>query len=180
MTMANMQLSRQGAMELVSHEAIVLTRYLDSVGVWTIGIGHTKKAGPPDPQNSAGAMTVKDVYDLFVKDLQSYVNDVNGAVTVALAQNEFDALVSFHFNTGAIGTATLTRTLNAGDKKTAAAQFMDWSKPASIIPRRKQEQALFADGTYSGGGKASVYPADANGKIDWGKGKIVDLAGLIP
>ncbi|WP_428141663.1 glycoside hydrolase family protein, partial [Bradyrhizobium sp.] len=36
-------------MALISHEGIVLSRYKDSVGVWTIGVGHTKAAGNPDP-----------------------------------------------------------------------------------------------------------------------------------
>jgi lysozyme len=41
--------------------------------------------------------------------------------------------------------------------------------------RRKKEQKLFAEGTYSNGGKATVYPADANGKVLRSKGKTIDL-----
>jgi hypothetical protein len=36
-----MRVSPQGIAELASHEGIVPYPYLDSVGVWTLGIGHT-------------------------------------------------------------------------------------------------------------------------------------------
>ncbi len=36
------QLSTRGMIEIMSHEGICLEPYLDSVGVWTIGIGQTK------------------------------------------------------------------------------------------------------------------------------------------
>ena len=68
------------------------------------------------------------------------------------------------------------RLINAGDKKTAAKQFLSWKKPPEIMGRRKKEQKLFAEGAYSNGGKATVYPADAKGKVMWSKGKRIDLA----
>jgi lysozyme len=174
--MVAMNLSKKGAMELIGHEAIVQTRYLDSVGVWTIGVGHTKAAGAPDPQAFAGSLPLKDVFDLFVKDSQKYVDAVNAVLEAEVTQAEFDALVSFHFNTGSIAKASLTASINAGDKKKAAEQFMSWSKPESIIGRRKKEQKLFAEGVYSNGGKAALYPASPEGKIQWKKGTSVDLA----
>ena len=177
--MATMTFSKQGAMELIGHEAIVQTRYLDSVGVWTIGVGHTKAAGDPDPQVFAGSMALKDVFALFVDDCTKYVDAVNAALKVAVTQTEFDALVSFHFNTGAIAKASLTQSINNGDKAKAAAEFMSWTKPESIIGRRQKEQRLFAEGVYSNGGKATVYPATADGHIQWKKGVSVDLAAAI-
>ena len=173
--MAAMKLSDAGAKELIGHEAIVQTRYLDSVGVWTIGVGHTKAAGPPDPKTYTGTMPLDEVLELFAKDVRAYVKDVNAALKVKVTQAEFDALVSFHYNTGAIARAALTKSINAGDKKSAAAQFLSWKKPASIMPRRRKEQKLFAEGVYSNGGKATLYPATAAGKIQWSKGKRVSV-----
>lgn len=98
--MAQMGLSKKGAMELIGHEAIIKTRYLDSKGVWTIGVGHTKAAGPPDPETHSGAMSIAEIFALFRKDVRRFVHDVNAALKVSVAQHEFDALVSFHFNTG--------------------------------------------------------------------------------
>jgi len=177
--MAKMSLSKKGAMELIGHEAIVQTMYKDSKGIPTIGVGHTKAAGAPDPAKFSGSMSLKDVFDLFVKDVQKFVDGVNKAIKADVKQTEFDALVSFHFNTGAIAKAALTKSINAGDKKAAAAQFMNFSKPPEIIKRRKKEQKLFAEGVYSNGGKATILPASSTGKVNFSKGKSVDLTGVV-
>jgi lysozyme len=171
-----MKLSKQGAMELTGHEAIVQTRYRDTKNIWTIGVGHTKAAGDPDPAAYTEVMPLKEVFKLFHKDMQNYADDVNAALKVPVSQTEFDALVSFHFNTGGINKASLVKSINAGDKKTAAKQFLNWKKPPEVMGRRKKEQKLFAEGTYSNGGKAKLVPADANGKVMWSKGKTIDLA----
>ena len=44
-----MRTSDRGIAALVKHEGIVPGPYLDSVGVKTYGIGHTRNAGAPDP-----------------------------------------------------------------------------------------------------------------------------------
>lgn len=170
-----MKLSKPGAMELIGHEAIVQTRYRDSKNIWTIGVGHTQAAGDPDPAAYTEVMPLKEVFKLFQKDMQKYADDVNAALKAPVSQTEFDALVSFHFNTGGINKASLVKSINAGEKKTAAKQFLNWKKPPEVMGRRKKEQKLFAEGTYSNGGKATVYPADANGKVQWSKGKTIDL-----
>jgi lysozyme len=171
-----MSISEDGLRELAGHEGIVQTRYKDTVGVWTIGIGHTRAAGLPDPKTFPGEMSIADVLALYRTDLARYVRNVNKAVKVAVTQTEFDALVSFHFNTGAIASATLVKTLNAGNKALAAEQFMNWIKPKEVIGRRLKEQKLFATGRYSNGGKATLYKANSAGKIDWGSGTTIDLA----
>ena len=177
--MANLQLSKKGAMELIGHEAIVQTRYKDSVGVFTIGVGHTAKAGAPDPKTFTGTMPVKDVLDLFTKDVQKYVDAVNKAIKADVTQTEFDALVSFHYNTGAIAKAALTTSINKGDKKTAAKQFLNFNKPPEVIGRRTKEQKLFAEGVYSNNGKATIYPVKPSLRPDFSKGKSVDLTKIV-
>lgn len=170
-----MNLSREGAMELIGHEAIVLTRYKDSVGIFTIGVGHTKAAGDPDPETFTGALSLPQVFDLFFRDVQKYVDTVNKYVLRPVSQTQFDALVSFHYNTGAIRKASLTQKINSGDFSGAANAFMAWVKPKEIIGRRKKEQKLFATGEYSNKGMAMIYPATSGGSIQWGKGRRVDL-----
>jgi GH24 family phage-related lysozyme (muramidase) len=173
-----MHVSPKGRAEILSHEAIVLDRYKDSVGVLTIGVGHTAAAGPPDPRQPLEALTVDEAVALFARDLPRYDVEVERAVKVPLEQHEFDALVSFHFNTGAIGKAAFVKKLNAGDRAGAAKGMMAWRKPAEIIPRRQKEQELFRDGIYSGDGKVSVYRADKAGRVQWKKGKRVSIASL--
>ena len=167
-----MKTSDAGLFALALHEGIVPAPYRDSVGVWTYGIGHTLGAGYPDPEKMLRGMptnldaALRDVFDLFRRDVAKYEAGVNRAVKVPVTQAQFDALVSFHYNTGAIGRASLVKRLNAGDVGGAATGMMAWSKPAEIIPRRKAEQALFAHGTYPTG-QATVWQVNSAGKVIW-------------
>lgn len=166
--------SAKGRMAIVSHEAIVLTRYLDSVGVWTLGIGHTAAAGGLDPRSFLGELSIQQVFDLLEVDLPKYEAVVSRLVKVPLKQHQFDALVSFHFNTGKLGGSTLLRRLNAGDFEGAEREFDKWHKPASVTGRRDAEKLLFGEGVYPAP-FANIYPATAAGKILWGKGRRIDL-----
>lgn len=170
-----MNLSREGAMELIGHEAIVLTRYLDSVGVWTIGVGHTKAAGNPDPEKFRDALTIQETFDLFEHDVRRYADDVNSVLKVHVTQQQFDALVSFHFNTGAIRRALLVKRINDGDMNAAALGFMAWVKPVAVTKRRMKERNLFETGKYANKGMVNIYPANVLGRIDWSKPTRVDL-----
>jgi lysozyme len=167
-----MQTSDRGLATLAGHEGIVLHPYRDSVGVWTIGIGHTAAAGAPNPQG-VQAMTVAEAMALFRRDVAKYEREVLSAVKVPLAQHEFDALVSFHYNTGGIAKAKLTAALNRGDRAGAAAGFMGWLKPPEIEGRRRAEQTLFAKGTY-GDGFASVYTA-TDGNVNRSSAKRINV-----
>jgi lysozyme len=180
-----MKTSDKGIAELAGHEAIVLAPYKDSVGVWTWGIGHTKAAGNPDPLSlpKAKDQPLKAALDTFRRDIAKYEADVNAVVKVPLKQHQFDALVSWHFNTGAVRKASLIKKLNASDYEGAAKGLMDWNKPPEMRGRRQAEQRLFRTGQY-GDGMASVYPADASGRVLWSKGKrlnvLAELIGPIP
>lgn len=167
-----MKTSDAGLFALALHEGIVPAPYKDSVGVWTYGIGHTLGAGYPDPSKMARGMpdnidaALRDVFDLFRGDIAKYEAAVNRAVKVPITQAQFDALVSFHYNTGAIGRASFVKRLNAGDVAGATAGFMAWKKPAEIIPRRKAEQELFAKGVYPGG-QVTVWQVSNSGRVIW-------------
>ena len=174
-----MKTSLKGMMDIIAHEAIVLTPYKDVVGVWTVGIGHTAAAGAPDPATLKTPLTLESALELFAKDLAKFEKRVEKAFTQKLAQHEFDAAVSFDFNTGGILRATWVETFNAGNKKLAIEQIMNWQKPAAIIPRRKAEQVLFAKGQYAGNGSTMIYPASKSGAVLWGKGERVALASAL-
>jgi len=146
-------ISPRGAFAIACHEGLVPAPYLDSVGVWTWGIGHTKAAGAPDPAAMRKGMpsdipaAIRDCLVMFKHDLARYAAAVADAVKVPVSQSEFDALVSFHYNTGAIAKASLVAALNRGDRATATTGFMSWVKPPEVTLRRRKEQALFRDGT---------------------------------
>ena len=167
-----MKTSDKGIAALMQHEGIVPGPYFDSVGVQTYGVGHTAAAGDPDPANMPAGMPedldkeLRRVMDVFGTDLIKYEADVDRAITVPVTQHEFDAAVSFHYNTGAIGTATWVKTLNGGDRAKAAAQIMNWSKPPEIIPRREAEQRLFRDGVYPDG-QIVVWQVNTSRHVIW-------------
>jgi lysozyme len=152
-----MQTTDRGCLTLIRHEGVVPGPYLDVKDVWTFGIGHTAAAGPPDPARMPRGMPaytqagIREVFRLFQADLAACEAEVLRAVKVPLAPHEFDALVSFHYNTGAIARATLTKALNAGTRVAAADAFLNGRRPAAIIPRREAERDLFRHGRYPGG-----------------------------
>lgn len=174
-----MNISARGLAELAALEGIVTSRYKDSKGIWTIGIGHTSAAGPPDPATFTEYLTVDKALSLFKDDTKRYAADVSSILTVPVTQYEFDALVSFHYNTGAIRRASLVKSLNAGNRQQAAAQFMSWSTPPEVVGRRTKEMNLFRTGAYSTDPKANVYPATATGVVQWSRGKATSVLPLL-
>lgn len=171
--------SQNGLMELIGHEAIVLSTYLDSVGVKTIFVGHTAAAGPPIPVLPwPYQSTISDAVAVLSRDLERYEADVRAAFTVSLTQAQFDAAVSFHYNTGAIGYATWVKKFNRGDRAGAVAGIMMWTIPKSVTSRRFEEQLLFDRGIYSNGGYATLYRATSTGQVLWGSGTPVDLRAI--
>lgn len=111
---------------------------------WTIGWGATGRGIGP------GTVWTKDQCDARLKiDLARYAAEVDAALGDApTAQHQFDALVSFHYNTGAIGRATLTRRHIGGDFPGAAAEFARWNRAGGrvlrgLVRRRAAEMALY-------------------------------------
>lgn len=139
-----MNYSDQGFALTQKFEGCELTAYQDSVGVWTIGYGHTAGVTP-------GMVCAQDQANEWLQqDVQWAVNAVNQYVTAPLTQGEFDALVDFTFNLG-VGNlvhSTLLRLLNGLDYTGAAAEFPKWNMAgghvlAGLTARRLAEQELF-------------------------------------
>lgn len=139
-----MTYSQDGMHLTESFESCRLTAYQDSVGVPTIGWGHTSgvKLGMTCTQEQADQWLQQDV--------QSAVNAVNTMVKVQLTQQEFDALVDFTFNLGSgnLQHSTLLRLLNTGDYSAAAAEFDKWDRAggqvmAGLLRRRQSEEDMF-------------------------------------
>ena len=79
--------------KLKEFEGLRLRAYKDSVGVWTIGYGHTRgvKAGQ--------TITEKQAESLLRGDLLISEKYVNG-LGFSFSQGQFDALVDFAYNLG--------------------------------------------------------------------------------
>lgn len=145
--MASMKMSKAGRKTLTTREGVRLKAYKDSVGVWTIGIGHTSAAGDPKVTPTL-RITAEECDEIFTRDLVKYEKAVNDAVKILVTQTEFDAMVSLCFNIGPGGFAksSVVRRLNAGDRKGAAKAFLMWNKPKEIVGRRTGEMLQFVAG----------------------------------
>lgn len=171
--------SSKGLAFIAGLEGVALSKYLDSVGVWTIGIGATVTEIPDIaswPLNKT--ITIEEAFELLKKSVTKYELAVNKALNIDISQNEFDALVSWCYNvgTGAVAKSTIIKRINAGltDKALAEALLM-WKKPPEITGRRIKEAKLLTDGVYAGGGKANVFPVNPKGKPIYSKGKEVNV-----
>lgn len=167
-----MKVSDKGLLEICEHEGIVPTVYYDSVRVKTYGVGHTAAAGTPDPafmpmvMPSGAALddAVDNAIRLFGVDVEKYAARVRKAIKVPLKQHQFDALVSFDFNTGGIFKAQLTKQINSGDF--SGAGFMGWLRPPEIRKRREAEMRLFQTGDYDHNGTTiPVWGTNGRGKL---------------
>lgn len=116
---------------------------------WTIGWGATRDGlhGPVGPRT---VWTQQQCDERLVDDLARYAREVAAAIGDApTTQGQFDALVSFHYNTGAIARATLTKKHRAGDQAGAVAEFARWNKAGGrvlkgLVRRRAEEAKLYA------------------------------------
>lgn len=143
-----MRTSRQGVEAIKRHERLMLTAYLCPAGKPTIGYGSTKGV------KMGMTITAAEAEARLISDLAGAEHAVDSAVTVAVSQQQFDALVSLAFNigAGAFATSTLVKRLNEGKYHDAAAQFDRWvhakkKKLPGLVKRRAAEKALFLDGT---------------------------------
>lgn len=167
-----MKTSDRGIVALLGHEGVVPAPYIDSVGVHTYGVGHTAAAGDPIPSRMPAGMpsdldaALVRVFEVFRKDLEKYERAVELAIKVPVSQAQFDAAVSFHFNTGAIAKASWVKKLNAGDVVGAGLAIMNWKKPSEIISRRKDEQKLFRSGEYPSA-SITVWKATNDRRVVW-------------
>ena len=169
-----MRTSKRGIVYLSSHEAMVRSPYWDDVGkIWTFGLGHTINAGAPDPSvlNRSKRFPYKYIIDIFKGDIRRFEDRVNKYIDVDLTQEQFDALVSFDFNTGGIDSSTATRYINEGrSNKMIGMALMMWimsngKRSKGLYNRRMKEVKLFTKGVYSGNGLIREYQTDGRGNL---------------
>jgi lysozyme len=144
--MQQFQYSDAGMALTKSFEGLRLTAYQDVAGVWTIGYGHV---GPDACEGKT--ITEAEADALLRLDLWETVVCVNHAVTAAISQNQFDAMVDFCFNAGRgnFVNSTLLKKVNDSDFTGAAAQFGLWVHAGGevvpgLVRRRKAEAEMFA------------------------------------
>ena len=120
------------------------TAYQDSVGVWTIGYGHTGDVV------KGQTITDAEVERLLAADVAVAEKVVN-AQNLTLTQNQFDALVDFVFNLGSgnFQKSTLLKKIKADpNDPTIYDEFLRWVyaggvKLLGLVRRRTDEAELY-------------------------------------
>lgn len=137
---------------LVRHfEGLYLKAYPCEAGVWTIGYGHTGLQHKDGTVFHGRVITETEALKLLEYDLNQFEARVKALVKVPLSGAQFDALVSFDFNTGALHKSTVLKRLNAGDYSGAADALLMWTRAGGkvqpgLVRRRKAERHLFLTG----------------------------------
>jgi lysozyme len=131
---------------------------MDPIGIWTEGYGHAMRdkngnfiKGRANKALAYANITIHtkaDAERVLLQDLASREHVVMQNIKIELNQNQFDALVSYVYNTG--GSSTLYRLIN---KKAPEASIRKWFETKYItadgvelpglVRRRKAESNLF-------------------------------------
>jgi GH24 family phage-related lysozyme (muramidase) len=141
----DMKTSEVGIELIKEFEGCRQVAYQDSVGVWTIGYGHTKDV-------YEGQLVIKKTCEtMLAEDLEEFEDYVESYVKVELSQNQFDALVAWTFNLGPgnLSESTMLKRLNEGDYTAVPDEMRRWNKAGGevlngLVRRRDAEAELFS------------------------------------
>jgi lysozyme len=152
-------ISKRGENLIHSFEGLRLEAYQDEAGVWTIGWGHTgpcaRKGNKITPQRADELFDQdNDAAEAVVNRLDKLRGPDNGLTVL-----QFDALVSFEFNTGALSNRknTITRYVIECKDDDVDDQMLRWvnitdpktgkKRPSNGLKRRRHAEAqLWVEG----------------------------------
>jgi len=154
--------------ELKYHEGVRRKPYLDSVLLWTTGVGHliapkahlemtfvqrkaAKAAGLLHcPEEWNRGLTNAEVDEILKADLARFERGVLRLCPSGLTQGRYNALVSFAFNAGLgrLQTSSIRTKHNRGDFEGASEAFLLYRMAGGmvqkgLVTRRKDEQAMY-------------------------------------
>ena len=145
------RMSDSGLARIRQSEAFKARSYDDGVGNATIGYGHLIRAG----ENFSAGITEAEAVALFRQDVERVVNPALDRITIALTQNQVDALGSFIFNVGTGGfIKNLLSHVNAGEIEGVTSRMLQYITGRDartgtrkvlrgLLTRRQFEVALF-------------------------------------
>lgn len=137
--------SADGLKFIEAFEGLVLKAADDGFGNVTVGYGHTNY---DTPKITAGeTITVATADEWLVSDLKPFEETVNG-LGLNLKQYQFDALVSFDYNTGDLKTSSIPARLKKGDYTGAMTILLEYDHAngrtvTGLVRRRKAERLMF-------------------------------------
>lgn len=141
-----MNISQEGLELIKKFEGCELKAYQDSVGVWTIGYGHTKNVEEGDE------ITKEESEEMLADEMEEYEGYINDNVECDLSQNQFDCLVSWVYNLGPsnLKSSTMLKVLNDDDYDGVPQQIKRWNRAGGKVldglVRRREAEALLFEG----------------------------------
>ena len=166
-----MKVSKQGRVALAHHEGVRKKPYLDSILLWTTGVGHLiaplehqkmtldqRKAAKAAGQLACPAewnrvLTDDEVISILEADLVRFERGVARLCPAGLTEGRFDALTSFAFNAGLGGLqkSSIRQCHNRGDFEGAANSFLKYRIAGGVVQkglivRRNDERAMYLSG----------------------------------
>jgi lysozyme len=159
--------SEEGQEFIKNHERFIETLYDDlgpGKGNCTIGYGHKVHDGPCDGRAEEteflGEISEQRALELFEKDVSDAADSVRLYVQEPLSENQFDALVSFVYNTGrgTLKVSDMLILLNQGQYERVPEEMMQHiyanvdgklEEIEGLKNRRQDEAELFASGVYN-------------------------------
>lgn len=132
---APLRMSDSGLARIRGSEAFRPRVYDDGAGNPTIGYGHLIRPG----ENFAGGITQAQAEALFRQDVERVVNPALDRITIALNQNQVDALGSFIFNVGTGGfLKNLLSHVNAGEIEGVTNRMLQYITGRDVRTGRRQ------------------------------------------
>jgi lysozyme len=144
-----MNISSAGQKLIEQFEGREARAYLDSAGLWTIGVGHLIKADEQHLKNAT--LSNAEIDALFRQDISWAEDAVRRLFPRIRHQSQFDALVSFVFNLGegATKSGTLDDLVNENaSPEQISAKWMQYvfaggSRVNGLVKRRSAELAHY-------------------------------------
>jgi lysozyme len=158
-----MRMSERGLALLKELEGCELEPYIDSAGLWTVGVGHCLTqselasgkitCGDNTLRWKDGPLSEEDANLLLQDDVGWAEACVEVAVRVPLTQEQFESLVMFCFNIGesAFRNSTLCKLLNNQEYNEVPNQLRRWNKAGGrfvqgLANRREREITHWLEG----------------------------------
>lgn len=147
----NFKLSNEIKNFIKKTESFQKTAYYDSVGVLTIGYGHTGS-----DVYKGQTITLEQGEILFDKDINKFALKVQTLIgNTSLNQNQFDAIVSFAYNvgTGNLKKSTLLKKIKSNPNDTSIRnEFLKWNKARKKVLPGLTKRRIAESNWYFGGG----------------------------
>nr|DAP56830.1 MAG TPA: Lysozyme [Caudoviricetes sp.]DAU40445.1 MAG TPA: Lysozyme [Caudoviricetes sp.] len=163
------RISAEGLAFIKQWEGLRLKAYQDEAGVWTIGYGHTSRAGAPEVTKGM-TITEAQANQILLKDLAKFEARVSSLVKVPLNDFQYATLVAFDLNIGSLHESTLLRKLNAGNYAAVPSELAKWVyttvpgtkkkiKSKGLINRRAAEAGLWVKTDFVSSSSVNAVPA---------------------